>query len=196
MVWLNKIKWILGVLLVFFLILATNLIDRDNFKIISNNTTAIYEDRIVANDLIFELSLLIHEKEIAILSSNTSFFNDRNKEVNKEIDKLIEVYLTTKFTNKEAEVFARLETGLSKAVQIENSEDKDLKSYNRELTNIKDNLYKLSKIQLTEGRNQMLSSKNAFEGVELFTQIEIYLLIFIAIVLQVIILYSPKSKSK
>ena len=65
MTFFTKIKWVLSVLLVFFLILATNLIDKDNFRRVKNSIVTIYEDRLVANDLIFELSQLVHQKELA-----------------------------------------------------------------------------------------------------------------------------------
>lgn len=41
----------------------------------------------------------------------------------------------------------------------------------------------------------MSISKKAIDSVELFTQIEIYLLIFLAIVIQIIVMYNPKKES-
>ena len=77
---------------------------------------------------------------------------------------------------------------------IDNIIDNNTDAYIRQLGRVKKNLQKLAKIQLSEGRNKMLVSQKVFKGVELFTRIEIYLLVFIAIVLQVIIFYNPKKK--
>ena len=194
MPWFSKLKWVLAILLVFFLILMTNLIDRDNFRIINETVTAMYEDRIVANDLIFELTLLIHQKELAVAKSDTSFFNNDNKEVNYKIEELLNEYENTQLTPQEAKIFRRLKEDLDKKNSIDNIIDNNTDAYIRQLGRVKKNLQKLAKIQLSEGRNKMLVSQKVFKGVELFTRIEIYLLVFIAIVLQVIIFYNPKKK--
>jgi len=194
MTWFSKLKWVLAILLVFFLILMTNLIDRDNFRIINETVTAMYEDRIVANDLIFELTLLIHQKELAVAKSDTSFFNNDNKEVNYKIEELLNEYENTQLTPQEAKIFRRLKEDLDKKNSIDNIIDNNTDAYIRQLGRVKKNLQKLAKIQLSEGRNKMLVSQKVIKGVELFTRIEIYLLVFIAIVLQVIIFYNPKKK--
>jgi hypothetical protein len=64
----------------------------------------------------------------------------------------------------------------------------------KQIAKIKKNLDDLSKIQLLEGSKQMSISKKAIDSVELFTQIEIYLLIFLAIVIQIIVMYNPKKE--
>lgn len=192
----NKIKWVLSVLLVFFLILTTNLIDKENFRRVKNSIVTIYEDRIVANDLIFEYLLLIHEKELAVASSDTDFFKERNAQVKKKIENLTSRYLTTKLTDREAVVFEMFREDLSKLERIEASMDVDKATYDNLLFDIKEKLNELSKIQLKEGRNQVALSKEAFDDVELFTQLEIYILIFLAIVVQIIILYKPGGKAK
>ena len=184
----------LSVLLVFFVVLTTNLIDKDNFRRVKESIVTIYEDRLVANDLIYELSLLIHEKEMAAALSNDRFFQGPNDRVNEKIDILIKKYLTTKLTDQEASIFGMLQDDLSQLNQIEASTNIDMPAYNKQLSNIKENLYDLSKIQLKEGRNQMLLSKEAFRDVELFTRMEIYVLILLAIIIQVIILYKPKKE--
>lgn len=40
----------------------------------------------------------------------------------------------------------------------------------------------------------MSISKKAIDTVELFTQLEIYILIFLAIVIQIIVIYQPKKE--
>jgi hypothetical protein len=186
-----KIKWALGILLVFFLILATNLIDRENFRKVRNSIITIYEDRLVANDLIFEYLRLIHEKELAAISSNAAFFRARNSAVNQEIERLTVQYRTTRLTNREANVFNRFQEDLKKLEEMEAAANVNNGSYRDLLSASKEKLTELSKIQLKEGRNQMNLSKEAVADVELFTQLEIYFLFFLAIIVQVFILYTP-----
>lgn len=65
----------------------------------------------------------------------------------------------------------------------------------KHIESLKTNLSDLSKIQLTEGNRQMSISKRALDSVELFTQIEIFILVFLAIVIQIVVMYNPKTKS-
>lgn len=191
----DKIKWVLGVLLVFFLILATNLIDRDNFRQVRDSIVTIYEDRIVASDLIFEYLLLIHEKELAAAASDPTFFATRNKQVEQEIANLTEQYRATKLTNREAKTFERFQNDLSELRQMEAANAVDSEAYRDLLSVSKERLYDLSKIQLKEGKNQMVIGKEAVADIEIFTQLEIYFLFLLAVIVQIIILYNPKQDS-
>lgn len=193
---INKIKWILGILLVFFLVFATNILDRDNFRRIADSVTTIYEDRLVAKDLVFELSLLIQEKEIACISEDSMFFVQKNKDINKEVEALLARYLQTKLTATEAQIFEDLQTNLELLEKHENSltngQPNDLAAVKKQIKKVNENLYELSKIQLEEGRRQVLISERAMATVELFTQLEIYFLIILAVLIQIIVIYKPK----
>ena len=192
----NKIKWVLGIFMVFFLIVATNLIDRDNFIRVKNSVQTIYEDRLIAQGLIFEFSTLIQEKEMASALSDTAFFRERNSIVNSELEALTSRYLATKLTDHEERVFSGLQADLQSLNNLESAAEKlqpaNNSNYKNLLGSIKTNLHELSKIQLEEGRHQSLLSKEAIETVELFTRLEIYLLIFLAVLVQIIVIYKPK----
>jgi hypothetical protein len=193
----NKVKWVLGLFLVFFLIIATNLIDKNNFKRIRDTVVTIYEDRLVAQDLILKLKVLVQEKEMAFVLSDTSFFKERNTAVNREIEGIISRYLTTKLTGDEERAFTRLQASLGTLIKLESSNDNvqptDRSKYKKQIGLIKENLQELSDIQLEEGRRQSSLSKEVLETVELFTQIEIYVLVILAILIQILVIYSPKK---
>lgn len=200
MTFYDKVKWILGILLVFVLIVTTNLIDRNNFVRVKDSVVTIYEDRLIANDLIFEISKLIQEKEIAAVVSDTHFYAQKNQAVNTNIQGFIARYQETKLTKEERIVFENLKSDVEILFKIESEfiatgfEDKS-KLINH-IFEIKEDLYNLTKIQLEEGKRQMSISQKAIETVELFTQIEIYLLVFLAVIIQIIVMYNPKKKSK
>jgi hypothetical protein len=196
MKFLDKVKWILGISVVFFSILATNLIDRMSFERVKDSVVAIYEDRLVAKDLVFELSLLIHEKEVAQASNDTRFFSDRNAAVNDSIEQLTIKFLRTELTEKEARVFNDLQSNLVKLKGLESSmaleqgsQQGDFKS---QLVKIKENLNDLSEIQLVEGKRQVFLSERAMDTVDLFTKLEILVLIILAVLVQIIVIYRPK----
>jgi DNA gyrase/topoisomerase IV subunit A len=184
--------------MIFTLVLTTNLIDRNNFVRVKDSVVTIYEDRIIANDLIFEMSKLVHEKEVAIALSDSIFFNQTNLNVNNNFQNLISRFELTKLTIEENKIFNELKNNFQTLIDSENkfitSNFADNTKVLNYISNIKFNLSDLSKVQLNEGRRQMSISKHAIDKVELFTQIEVYFLVFLAIVIQIIVMYQPKEK--
>ncbi len=199
MAFYNKIKWVLGILMVFFLIVATNLIDKNNFVRVRDSVVTIYEDRLIAKDLIFKMLKTIHQKETAVTSSDSAFFNQTNIKVNNNLQALISRFEATKLTAEESKVFSDLKENVQLLLDSENrflnSGFSDRSQVVNQITIIKENLDDLSKIQLNEGNKQMLISKRAVDTVELFTQIEIYMLIFLAVLVQIIVMYKPKDNA-
>jgi hypothetical protein len=193
----NKVKWVLGILMVFLLIVATNLIDRNNFVRVRESVETIYEDRLIANDLLFELAKTVQEKEIAVLLSDTSFFRKQKEKANTDIQRFIARYEQTKLTKEESLLFDNLKSNIQTILKLEpefiNSHFKNKNEILNHISLVKENLYDLTKIQLNEGGRQMSISKQAIDTVELFTHIEIYFLAFLAIMIQIIVMYKPKE---
>jgi len=197
MTFYNKVKWVLGILMIFILIIATNLIDKNNFVRVKDSVVAIYEDRLIANDLIFEMSISIREKEVALANSDSTFFLDRNKKISKDIQDCVLRFEQTKLTIEEGNLFKDFKKNLELLTNYENtfiqSQFVNKTPLFKKISEVQKNLYDLSKIQLREGKRQMSISEKAISSVELFTQIEIYILIFLAILIQIIVIYKPKE---
>lgn len=193
----SKIKWIASVLLVFIIVLTTNLIDQDNFNRLRYSVTTIYENRVVASDLIFEITILIQEKEIALATADSVFFSARNGQVNKDIQGLITRYGETSLTSQENEIYTSLQEELARLSDLEQeyltSGADNYTNLFKSIDNVVHNLYRLSKVQLEEGKKKMLMSNKTMETIDLFTQVEIIFLIFMAVLVQVIILYKRKA---
>lgn len=193
----NKIKSTLGILMIFLLIICTNLIDRNNFSRVRDSVSTIYKDRIVANDLIFEISNAIHKKEIALALSDSIFYKTRNLKVNKDIDGFLARYTQTQLTSKERKVFNNFKDNIEilkkEEILYVSAKFANARPLIYKISLITDNLYDLSKIQLSEGERQMGISQKAMDKIDLFTQIEIYFLIFLAIIVQIIVMSSPKK---
>jgi hypothetical protein len=198
MSFLNKLKWILGILVVFLLIIATNLIDRNNFVKVRNSVVSIYEDRLVVKGLILDMTDIVHKKELAIVQEDSVFYADKINSLNQEMNLLISRFEKTELTKQENKKINELKTEHKILVKHE----KQLSAFTSEAFNslrpkideLKAGLKSLSNIQLKEGKRQMLISKKAVDSVELFTQIEIYFLVFLAIIIQLIVMYKPKNK--
>ena len=189
-----KIRWVASILLVFSIVLTTNLIDRDNFNRLSYSVIIMFEDRIIASDLLFKMSRIIKEKQIAVLTSDTIFFNSENDKYNREIDQLVDNYRLTKLTEKEKLAFNQLQEELKSLKQKEKSSN-NLSNGDvlKSIEKIDQHLYKLSKIQLQEGKQQVFISNRAKDAINLYTQGEIIFLILMAVLIQVIIFYKPKE---
>ncbi|SEP60027.1 MCP four helix bundle domain-containing protein [Neolewinella agarilytica] len=191
----NKIKWILGIVLVFLLVITTNLIDRQNFMIIEASIETIYADRIIAQDIIYDISKEVTKKEISYVKPNSDQFPDGNSSENNRIEEYLKLFATTKLTAKEKMVFDQLKSKLRDLRLTEASVVRDQKSGERLQTAIlavREQLDELADIQVQEGKRELYESKKALGTAHLFTQLEIAALILMAILIQVIILYSPK----
>ncbi|WP_396600393.1 hypothetical protein [Algibacter sp. R77976] len=125
--------------------------------------------------------------------------NQTNSKINDDIQNLISRFELTKLTLKESKIFDNLKENIESLIHSENNfinsnfvNDHEVIKH---ISKIKNNLNSLSKVQLNEGRRQMSISKYAIDTVELFTQIEVYFLVFLAIIIQIIVMYQPKEKS-
>lgn len=193
----NKIKWFLGILLVFALIITTNLVDRRNFLRVKDSVTAMYEDRLLAKGLIVDIMTLFQQKELAAATLDTTFYAVHNEQVNRELEGLLQSFGETRLTQTEQEAFTSLLDKFDELKALENqfvaAGIKQNAAILRQLAESKGYLHKLSAIQLSEGRRQMAITEKAIDSVEFYTQIEIYILIFLAIAIQVVVIYTPKE---
>lgn len=198
MVFYNKLKWILGITLIFVLIIATNLIDSYNFIRVRDAVVTIYEDRLIVNDILFEMQTAVHQKEVALIMRDSTFFKKGNTKINSQLQSLLTKYEQTKLTEEEAYEFDELKKNIAMLNESEEKISQFNSTHNSQVVNqlekVKANLSSLSKIQLNEGNRQMSIGKGAVDAVELFTQIEIYILVFLAILIQIVIMYKPKVK--
>lgn len=193
----NKIKWILGILGVFLLVLATNRIDKNNFKRVEQSVDNIYNDRLLAKDLLLEISLKFHKKELAYALNDSNYLQNKNKAINTEISNLLESFNRIESTEKEELILKRLMLDHQDLIELEKNLNENESLYTPKcqtiFSDINEQLTKLSAEQVEEGKQQKFLATKALENVELFSQIEIYILIFLGIILQLIILYSPKK---
>ena len=97
----NKIKWSVGLLLVIVLIISTNFIDQNNFERIQDSVTSIYEDRLIAKDLLFDIQLEIHDKELLLAENKDSILLSNRSSSQKKIEDFIEDFSKTALTRNE-----------------------------------------------------------------------------------------------
>lgn len=105
--------------MVFVLIIATNLIDKDNFVRVRDSVVTIYEDRLIANDLIFEMLKSVQQKELAVATLDSTFFKTENLKVNDNLQSLVSRYEQTKLTVEESNVFNDLKNNVQALLDSE-----------------------------------------------------------------------------
>jgi hypothetical protein len=124
----------------------------------------------------------------------------KNSQVNDDIQRFIDRFEETKITKEERVAFNSLINHVENLQRLE-SEYMDSKFRDKSellslISDIKDDLYDLSKVQLKEGKRQMSLSEKTMDTIELFTQVEIIFLIVMAVLIQLIVLYQPKDKKQ
>jgi len=195
----TKIKWFFGILGVFLLVLATNLIDKRNFERVEAAVDNIYNERLLAKELLLEVTVKFHEKELAYISQDSIYLKSKNEQINTQITELLGMFERTNATRKEKIILEELHENHNQLIALESNltVNEILYSDNCQafFSAINKNIRELSAEQVKEGKKENHFARDAVRSTKLFTEMEIYLLIILAIVLQIIILYSPKKKN-
>ncbi len=191
----TKIKWVLGIMVVFLLILMTNLIDRQNFVVVKDSIETIYADRLVAQDIIFDLYQSVLEKEVLYAKAADLPPKNRLSTIDARVTQSLELFATTKLTEREKVIFTQLQQTVADLRRLETTvvaEQSAPEAISEQLTAVKEQLTALSAVQLSEGKQQLFKSQKAIGSAELFTQLEIGALIVLALAIQLILLYTPR----
>ncbi|AUC17901.1 chemotaxis protein, partial [Polaribacter reichenbachii] len=140
----------------------------------------------------------ITEKNIAYILKEESYFKSKNSILNENLDSYLIRFEETNLTKEEKKLFIALKNKIKNLIVIENKTDENFlknsnSNYLNEINKINNILTELSIIQVNEGSRQVAISEKALSTIELFTQMEIYFLIFLAIIVQIIVVYNnPK----
>ncbi|XOV94924.1 MAG: MCP four helix bundle domain-containing protein [Bacteroidota bacterium] len=197
----QRVRAGIALVIVFLLILATNLIDNHHFEIVQRSMTSIYEDRLMAKNHIYRISRQLEIKRNLLQTKGLANAAEINQAANDSIKILLERYSETKLTEAESRHFASLKTRMNQLFQQEanfvagNMIDEELPSLNSNVesfyTGIFSELDALSDIQITEGKRELLFSTKSIDSSNLISKIEIATLILIGIVLQLLIFLKP-----
>ena len=194
----GKIRSIAAVMIIFLVVLATNLIDKDNFAQVEESVEKIYEEQLKTKDAIIDLTNLIHEKRIAILTQDTNYYTLRKGLSNEQISSRIDDCEKGEVNREEGYILDDLRENCNHIFQLEKADSTrqllNNSAYWDRISLIEEEIQKLAEVQMEEGKRQKLISRDALASAKLFSRIEIYLLVAIAIVVQLIILY-PKKKT-
>lgn len=108
----QRIRTGVALLVVFLLVLATNMMDSNHFRIVQSNLTTIYEDRLLAKDYLYKISRQIQVKRELIQRSDIEQWSDLNTALNDSIQILNDRFASTQLTENEALVFESLKRNI------------------------------------------------------------------------------------
>ena len=191
MKWFDKLKWLLIIGVVFTLVLATNLIDRRNFRNINNSVVSLYEDRLVVKNTILDMATAINQKEVAFLTKDTVSIKANNHRLTDALKNDLGKFNPSSVTASEVESLDQLKNNLdamfkAEAALLEN-EFSSLDDYKKIIERVNENMDVLAHIQMKEGKKQLITSQRNMAAVELFTQVEIIFLVLFAAIALIII---------
>ena len=198
----SKAAIILGV--VFLLILGKNWYDERKVAELGNSFASVYEDRLVVESYIYQLSDHLYQKKIMLDNcsnpENLPHLQTKLGQHNAAINALVLDYEKTKLTTAETNCFAALKNNVADITMLENKylasfSNPDLVTKNgldkRYETAMK-NLHQLSGIQIAEGKILNDRSKQIIAGSSILTQFELAVLIAIGLIIQGLI-FAAKS---
>lgn len=186
---------IIGVLLL--LIYGKNLIERQAFKDISNTFTEVYNDRLVVDGYIFQISEMLFQ--IQKLIDHCDLGYDYSKVIEEiasneqSILAIVEDFEATKLTEQENGYLSDFKKIIVTDLSIKNynllySDSSGVNQaqvmlYDQKITRARKDLESLSKIQLEEGEKLISKAKVQINRSQIWAQFEVALLIVLIIVL-------------
>jgi|TARA_R110000744_G_scaffold34296_5_gene80112 hypothetical protein len=181
----------------FLLVLTSNELNRRNFSTADHIVNSVFEDRVVALEYIYRLNNLFHQKELDLTSAERNTAHDDN---GNSITELLENFSKTKLTPNESVYFELLKENYTELQSLENklsttpasAEMGPTKEFGALFTKISDNLDKLSKVQLSEGRQLTYLSNKALSMNLLLSKLQVAFLIVIGLLIVLIIFHGEQ----
>ncbi|GAB5465877.1 MAG: hypothetical protein Kapaf2KO_13130 [Candidatus Kapaibacteriales bacterium] len=194
----KKIKLILALVLVILLIAMTNIIDRKNYEKIKNSTEEIYNDRVVAQDIIYKLAKskvefkeLSQDKSAKKKTAYTYALFSQN-------DSLVSKFQDTQLTANEREAlkgYANYMQEVKKLLLDSSDNDISASMVLQKLESAYVQLDNLANIQVKEARRKLAISEDALDTLDIFQQMETIILVLAGIIIILMIFYFPRQNS-
>ncbi|MEP2671409.1 MAG: MCP four helix bundle domain-containing protein [Cyclobacteriaceae bacterium] len=205
----NKSKIALCAAVILIMVFAKNWIDKKNVNTLNSSFTSVFDDRLVVESYIFQLSDHLYQKKIIITNCENAeqalAIQDQVSTHNKTIDQILLDYDKTKLTTAESMYFGNLKERLH---DLQTMEEKFLSALAIQNTSISSDmasqmqktfdiamldLNQLSKIQISEGRLLRDQSKQIAAGSTMLSQFELVVIVGIGILIQILIFASRSA---
>lgn len=194
---------------IFVFLFIKNVSDKRHFSELGDSFSAVYEDRLMAESYIYELSNHLSRKKLLVDDCDTKEeivqIKDKIKEHNQAISSLIVSYEKTKLTPTEEVLFKDFKKKIDQGLALEQKH-----IYQAEFSNaanvkqildeafygVLNTLNHLSNIQITEGEKLNKTSQKIVLGSASDTQFELTLLIVLGTIILTLIFTSRSTMPK
>jgi hypothetical protein len=177
-----------------------NTVERNNIKELQKSLQALYEDRLMAEMYVFQLSGHLHKKLELIEnpSQNEKSDSDKKLVLDQKIEQLNILYAATKLTDEEKAVFESFKVKINELhsleIKIHLSAEPgkfsvaEINSFKSVVLTSLILLSDLSEIHILEGKKIIDEAKLLILGNSFMSEIEMSIIIIIAIIIQMLIL--------
>ena len=204
----KKIQAIAVISVLLLLIYGKNLTERQAFKSISKTFTDVYNDRLVVEGYIFQISDRLFSIQKLIDHCNLDY--DYSRVINeidgheKGIMDLIVDFEKTNLTVEESDYLTDFKRIIENDLSIKNYDllftdssgvnTQQVKLYDQKIALAKKDLENLSKIQMDEGQKLISKAKVQINRSQIWAQFEVALLIILIIVIYIFLFKSSGKK--
>lgn len=196
---------------IFALLLGKNVLEKERVHELSDSFNTVYEDRLVVEKYIYQLSTLIYKNRLILddctRGENTDQALFAIGENNREISTIVDAYSGTVLTSREAEVFTLLKSDLERMVVLEDELNHRIAgggegsleaqyAYHHIFDDASAHLNELSNIQIAIGKEIRDNSRQVVAGTDAWNRFEITLLIVFGLITQVLLFSARLSGGK
>ena len=183
----EKIRTILGLVMVILLVFITNRLDKQHFEEVQETITSIFDDRVVAQYDLFQLTNLVYDLEIRMQKGE---FVTLEKE--GEIGRVLDEFAQTTLTKKESTVLARLKKNLDdlSVSEVIPQGQATMTTFER----VHRNLEELADIQVRESKSLQIRAQDSLDSNNLMSYMEMIVIIIFGIVLQFVLFSGGKRR--
>jgi len=189
----------LALAVVIILIFATNRIDQRHFETTQNTVDAVFNDRVVAQNYIYQIRNLITDIKVQVLTDSA---RATQKESVEKLEVLLDQFGKTKLTVEEMRSYELLQDQIDQlSTQSQKWSTRSKPPIESSLVNmlslmgdIEINLNGLAEIQLKESRHLTGVAQKSLNTTTLISNMEIALLVIAGIALQFVIFYRERKK--
>lgn len=188
----TKLLWAFGVISIALFVLASGRTNVRNFQEVQASAEEIYADRLVVKGLIFDLSNMLHDKELAQVTADASFYAEDNAAIDARLTAHIEQFRGTKLTGAESRALERFATHVSALQAAEREADlasgapvapADADRLATLMDDLEADLEELAAIQLQEGRRRMRIGDDAAADMIVVAWVEAAVMTVLAVLL-------------
>lgn len=194
---------IIGVLVV--LLYGKNLLERQSFRSVSSTLSDVYEDRLLVESYIFQISEKLFTIQKLVDHCTINFdYSKAVLEISKEeqaILKLVSAFEATQLTEQESTLLVDFKRIIEKDLSIKSYQllyndstgvnEAQVKVYDQKIARAQQDLEKLSAIQLEEGEKLVSKAKTLINRSQIWAQFELALLLIFILVIYIYIFKKP-----